>query len=96
MVEESTIRLLLNTPFTLSKFFWIGFRSQFHCYLDRNPEDAPVYIGTFIVQDNKEHHIVVHCFSYCYIAIHLISGLKLSRLEYEALQICLICLKLTC
>ena len=31
------------------------------CYLDRDREDVPVLIhGTFIVSDNKAHHIVVH------------------------------------
>ena len=37
--------------------------------------------GTFIVQYNKAHHIVIHCSLFCYIAIHLISGLELSRLR---------------
>ena len=58
--------------------------SQIDCnldrYLDRNPEDAPVYMGHSLFNTTKR---VILLFSHSYIVIHLISGLKLSTSRFR-------------
>ena len=62
--------LLSYTQFTQSKKY-------LDSNLDRDSEDVSVYKGHLLFNTSASH--CCSLFSHCYIAIHLISGLKLSR-----------------
>ena len=70
--------ILYITPFTCSKDDLDHDHDlNLDCNLDCNPEDVPVYMGNSLFNTKPPH--CCSLFSQCYIAIHLISGLKLSR-----------------
>ena len=67
-----------STPFTQSK-------NYLDCNLDCDPEDVPVYTGHPLFNTTKL--IMLLFIVYCYIEIHLISGLKLSKSQSRSIVI---------